>query len=133
MGSCQTIRRNDILTIDQSIFVNLGTKKEDALPNTATESELTALATTTLENGSQYMTRQESQIEKAAIAGNKDANCSTTESTLDVMTETNTITTPPNDIQSTNIVNKIIQPQSTMSPITAPVLTMPLVPTKKVS
>ena len=79
------------------------------------------------------MTGQASQIEKASIAGTKDVNCSTTESTLDVMTETNTITTSPNDIPSTKKVNKVTQPQSTMSPITTSILTMPLVSTKKVS
>ena len=133
VGSCQTIRHNDILTIDQSIFVNLGNKKEDAVRNTATESELTALATTSIEKGSQYMTRQESQIEKADIVGTKDANCSTTDSTLDVITETNTITTSPNDIPSTIKVNNVMQPQSTMSPASTPLFSMPLVSTKKVS
>jgi hypothetical protein len=77
------------------------------------------------------MTRQESQIEKAAIADTKDANCSTTESTLEVMTETNTITTTPNDIPSTKIVNKVIQPQTTMTTTTTHLLNIPLVSTQK--
>ena len=44
------------------------------------------------------MTIEESQIERTGIRDQKDVNCSTTESTLEVMTENNTITPTLNDI-----------------------------------
>ena len=126
--SCNAIRHNDVLTIDQSIFVNLGNEKEDAIQNTAT-----VLAPSKLDKSAQYMTIEESQIETTGIRDQKDVNCSTAESTLEVMTENNTITPTLNDIPSTKITSKVIPLQPTMTQTTTPLLNIPIGSTKKVS
>ena len=97
------------------------------------QNAATVLAPSKLDKGTPYMTIEEPQIEKAAIRDEKDVNCSTTESTLEVMTENNTITPTLNDIPSTKITSKVIPLQPTMTQTTTPLLNIPIGSTKKVS